>query len=53
MKYLLIFPPTQYYSISKTSSLSVPTVPPLGLLYLARALENIKNEVEIIDFNSE
>jgi anaerobic magnesium-protoporphyrin IX monomethyl ester cyclase len=53
MKYLLIFPPTQYYSISKTSSLSVPTVPPLGLLYLARALENIKNEVEVIDFNSE
>jgi len=54
MKFLLlhIAPPYQIFSMSKKYKSNM-SIPPLGLLYIARSLEDEGHTVEIIDFNYE
>lgn len=52
MKFLLIYPPADQSIIEKKFSFEGYT-PPLGLLYLASALEDDGHKAEIIDFSYE
>jgi len=53
MKYLLIYPPVESTSAGKKAIIKISMAPPLGLLYIARVLEEDGNSVEVIDFNVE
>lgn len=54
MKFLLIYPPSEEYQFAEKKGISVGAfVPPLGILYLSRMLEDNGHKVEIIDYNSE
>lgn len=52
MKFLLIYPPPEPFFIKKTSPF-YGLSPPLGLLYIAKILENHGDTVNIIDFSAE
>ncbi len=54
MKVLLIFPSTgRFYLDPNIKSPPSAFVPPLGLLYLGRMIEQLGHTVEIIDYNAE
>ncbi|RLB77538.1 MAG: radical SAM protein [Deltaproteobacteria bacterium] len=53
MKFLLINPPADYEIYGKSIAAYRNYAPPLGLLYIARALEDEGHNVEIIDFEAE
>lgn len=53
MHYLLIYPPGEWFSAGERPILVGATVPPLGLLYLARLLEDSGHIVEIVDYSAE
>ena len=53
MKYLLIYPLIESASAGRKVEVKIPTVPPLGLLYIAKTLEKHRHNVEIIDFTAE
>jgi len=53
LKFLLIYPPAIWSSAGQNPTLSGSTVPPLGLLYIAKVLEDNGNKVEIIDYSAE
>lgn len=54
MKFLFIYPPSEEYQYAEKKGISVGAfVPPLGILYLSRMLEDKGHEVEVIDYNSE
>ncbi len=52
MKFLLIYPPPEPFFI-KGSRVFYGLSPPLGLLYVAKILENDGNTVTILDFSAE
>ena len=52
MKILLIYPPVKFYFVEKVKFIKGLS-PPLGLLYLAKNLENHDINVEIIDYSAE
>jgi len=52
MKILLIYPPSESFFIDTTHSTSGLS-PPLGLLYIAKAIEENDDEVNLIDFTAE
>jgi anaerobic magnesium-protoporphyrin IX monomethyl ester cyclase len=52
MKLLLVFPPPEP-SLTKKNQIFFGLSPPLGLLYLAKILENQGNKVTILDFSAE
>ena len=52
MKFLLINPPPEVFFISSTK-IFYGLAPPLGLLYLAKILENDGDAVTILDFSAE
>jgi radical SAM superfamily enzyme YgiQ (UPF0313 family) len=52
MKFLLIYPPPEPFFIKKTR-LFYGLSPPLGLLYVAKMLENDGDSVTIFDFSAE
>jgi radical SAM superfamily enzyme YgiQ (UPF0313 family) len=51
--YLLISPPVEWSSAGKKSTLTLPTVPPLGLLYVGQSLLDEGYNVTVIDYNAE
>lgn len=53
MNYLLLLPPIESTTAGKKAILKQATVPPLGLLYIGRVLEENGNKVEIIDYTIE
>jgi len=53
MDYLLIYPPGEWFAAGEKPVLAGQTVPPLGLLYLARTLEDEGHTVEVIDYTAE
>jgi len=53
MNYLLIYPPAVMFAAGEKTGSRELTVPPLGLLYLARILEDEGHIVEIIDYSAE
>jgi anaerobic magnesium-protoporphyrin IX monomethyl ester cyclase len=52
MKWLLIYPPQEPYFI-KSTRVFYGLSPPLGLLYVAKVLEDDGDEVTILDFSAE
>ncbi len=52
MKFLLIYPPPESYFIQK-SKVFYGLLPPLGLLYLAKILQNSGDSVTLLDFSAE
>ncbi len=53
MRFLLIYPPTEPYFIQKTKARSFYGLsPPLGLLYIAKILENNGDAVTILDYST-
>ena len=52
MKIVLIYPPSESFFIDSTHSISGLS-PPLGLLYIAKAIEENNDEVDVIDFSAE
>lgn len=52
MRFLLIYPPPEPYFIQK-SKVFYGLVPPLGLLYLAKVLQNTGASVTLLDFSAE
>jgi len=54
MKFLLIYPASGKWELAVGKSISVgANLPPMGILYLAKILENDGHDVEVIDFNAE
>jgi len=54
MKFLFLYPASGKWDISAEKAISVGAhLPPLGILYLAKILENDGHNVEVIDFNAE
>jgi hypothetical protein len=52
MKVVLIYPPLEPFFIKKTH-VSYGLLPPLGLLYTAKILENKGDSVVVLDFSAE
>lgn len=52
IKILLIYPPTDTFFIEK-ERVHTGFAPPMGLLYIAKILEENNHEVELIDFSAE
>ena len=52
MKIVLIYPPSESFFIDSTHSTSGLS-PPLGLLYIAKAIEENNDKVDLIDFTAE
>lgn len=53
MKFLLIYPPGEWSVAGDKPVLKGQSVPPLGLLYLGRVLEDAGHNIEIIDYQAE
>ncbi len=53
MNYLLIYPPGVWFAAGEQPVLTGQTVPPLGLLYIGRILEDEGHHVEVVDYNAE
>lgn len=52
MKFLLIYPPSEPFFIT-SSRLFYGHSPPLGLLYIAKILENQGDSIKVLDFSAE
>ena len=54
MKFLFIYPPSEEYHFAGDKGVSVGAfVPPLGILYLSKILEEQGHSVEVLDYNSQ
>jgi anaerobic magnesium-protoporphyrin IX monomethyl ester cyclase len=54
MKFLLIFPPSGKYILSRKKNISFGSyLPPIGMLYVASSLENDGHTLEVFDYHFE